>query len=344
MTERTESLIERSAEEDVVPGPAGSDVLSDALNLFRVTGAALLRGEFTAPSTVDVPTASSYARVLHPGATRLMVLHIIAEGTCWVEAEGVPRTKLPKGSIVSFPLGHPHRLSAGEGANPVHVSQLLPTPPWTELPVLRNGGGGEPTRLVCVYLRCDELLSNPIFDSLPPLLIVEPHRGGDGDWIAANVEHIVREASVGRPGGGCLIARLTELLFIEILRRHIASLKEGGTGWLAALGDRHLARALACFHGDPGRQWTLDEVARRAGMSRTGLIEGFQRVLATSPMHYLTMWRLQLAAQALATTHKTMAQIADEVGYGSEVALSRAFKRETGYTPAEWRHQRSRSA
>lgn len=337
MIKRTEALIEES---EVVPGPAGNDVLSDALSVFRVTGAALLRGEFSEPSTVDVPGASAYARFLHPGVKTLMVLHIIAEGNCWMEVEGSPRQFLPKGAIVGFPQGGAHRLSVGGGAEPVNVSELLPSPPWTELPVLRHGGGGAATCLVCVYLRCDELISNPILSSLPPVLVVSPDRDGEGEWLAANAQQIVREAMIARPGSGCLIARLTELLFIEILRRHIASIKEDSRGWLAALTDRHLAQALACFHRHPAKPWTLDEVARHAGMSRTALIERFQRVLDTAPMRYLTLWRLQLAVQALRNTHKTIAQIAADVGYGSETALSHAFKRETGHSPAAWRSGR----
>lgn len=340
MIERTESLTRGPLRDDAARGLAGSDVLSDALNVFRVTGAALLRAEFEAPSAFDIPEASAYARFLHPGATRIMVLHIVAEGTCWVQAEGIPRRQLSKGSIIGFPLGNAHRIGAGQGATPIPASNLLPPPPWRELPVLRTGGDGPQASLVCVYLRCDELLSNPILNSLPPVLVVVPDEERDAQWIQANADHIVKEAMIGRAGGECLIARLTELLFIEILRRHIEGLPEEATGWLAALADRHLAQALSCFHGAPERQWTLDDVARKSGMSRTALIESFQRVLDTPPMRYLTLWRLQLAAQSLKSTRKTTAQIADDVGYGSETALSRAFKRETGYAPAEWRRHR----
>lgn len=344
MTERTESLTRRTAGDvpgpagsDVVPGPAGNDVLSDALRVFRVTGAALMRGEFTAPCAVDVPEVASYAQLLHPGATRIMILHVITQGSCWIESGDGPRHELREGDVVSFPLGHAHRMGIGEGGASVYVTSLLPMPPWTELPVIRHGGGGAPGALVCVYLRCDELLHNPILGSLPPLLVFRPDQHRDTRWIRANLEHIVREASIGRPGCGCVIARLTELLFIEILRCHIENLPEGATGWLAALGDPHLARALACFHSEPARQWTLDDVAREAAMSRTALLDNFQRVLGTSPMRYLTTWRLQLVAQALHTTRRSLAQIAEDVGYSSESALSRAFKRETGVGPAGWR-------
>lgn len=339
MTGNTESLIEGAIREGAVPGPAGSDVLSDMLSVFRVTGAALLRAEMAAPVATDIPPAAMLAHVLHPGATRIVVLHIVAKGSLWVEARGVPRRRLPEGSVIGFPHGDAHRLGVGESARPMPATDLMPPLPWVDLPVLRNTTDNVETHLVCVYLRCDELLFNPILDSLPPLLCITPDEGGDEDagWIGANTGHIVREATVARPGNACLIARLTELLFIEILRRHIASSGADQTGWLAALADPHLARALACFHHQPARAWTLDEVAVEAALSRTALIERFQSVLEAPPMRYLTLWRLQLAARALRGSDRTLAQIAEEVGYGSEAALSRAFKRETSATPTEWR-------
>ncbi len=340
MTATPESLTERTFRDGVVPGPAGSDVLSDALRVFRVTGAALLRGEFTAPWAWDAPPASALAELLHPGATRVMLLHIVAEGSCWVEAEGLPRRTLPEGSIVGFPLGDAHRMGAGEGAECVPVASLFPPPPWTELPVLHHGENGAMTRLVCVYLRCDELLSNPILSNLPALLVVPPGEEATSRWIEASVPYIIAEASAGRPGGACLVSRLTELLFIEILRRHIASLRGGGTGWLAALGARYLARALAVLHARPEHAWTVSGLARHTGLSRSALTQRFHHMLDTSPMRYLTLWRLQLGAQALQTTGKSLAAIAGEVGYGSEEAFSRAFKRDTGESPAAWRRVR----
>lgn len=342
MTGRTDYLIGRPISDGAVPGPAGGDVLSDMLNVFRVTGAALLRAEMTAPIAADIPAAASLAQVLHPGAVRVVVMHIVAKGTCWVEAEGVPRRQLPEGSVIGFPRGDAHRLGVGDAVRPLPAAKLMPSLPWAELPVLRNAVDGRETQLVCVYLRCDELLSNPILDELPPVLCITPEdTDGDGDgWIASNARYIAREALTARPGNACLIARLTELLFIEILRRHISALGAERTGWLAALRDPHLARAIACFHRQPARAWTLGEVAAEAALSRTALVDRFQRVLEAPPMRYLTSWRLQLAARALQGSERTIAQIAEEVGYGSEAALSRAFKRETGASPTEWRRDR----
>lgn len=142
MTERTESLTRQPISDGVVPGPAGNDVLSDALEVFRVTGAALMRGEFATPCAVDVPEVSTYAQFLHPGASRVMIVHIITKGSCWIEIEGAPRQVLGEGDVVGFPQGHAHRMGAGEGSEPVYITSLLPVPPWTELPVVRYGGAG----------------------------------------------------------------------------------------------------------------------------------------------------------------------------------------------------------
>jgi AraC-like DNA-binding protein len=326
----------------VVPGPAGNDVLSDALRVFRVTGAALLRGEFKAPWAWDSPPASMIAAALHPGATRLMLMHIVTEGSCWVELDGMPRRPLPQGSIVGFPQGSAHRMGAGDGSRSVPVTDLMPSPPWTELPVLHHGEQGDLTRLVCVYLRCDDLPFNPILSSLPPALVVLPDENPVSRWIEASVPCFVAEASSGRPGCGYMLSRLTELLFMEILRGHIARLHGGSTGWLAALGDRYLARTLAAIHAHPQRAWTVLELARLSGLSRTALVERFHRVLGSTPMRYVAMWRLQLAAQALLGTDKGVAMIAEDAGYGSEEAFSRAFKRHTAASPGQWRSARRR--
>lgn len=340
MTDAPDPMIDTTFRDDAVPGPAGSDVLSDALRVFRVTGAALLRGEFKSPWAWQSPPAATVAAMLHPGATRVMLMHIVADGSCWVEVDGLARRQLTKGSIVGFPLGSAHRMGAGEGACCVPMTSLVPPPPWTELPVLRHGEDGAPTRIVCVYLRCDELPFNPILASLPPLLVVTPDEQPASRWIAASVPYIVAEATSGRPGSACLVSRLTETLFIEILRHHIAGLGGSSTGWLAALGDRYMARALAALHARPARAWTVPELARHAGLSTTALAQRFHRLLDATPMRYLALWRLQLGAQALLNSDKSIAAIAGEVGYGSEAAFSRAFKEHAGASPGAWRGAR----
>jgi AraC family transcriptional regulator, alkane utilization regulator len=337
MTRTPDHMIETPELGAKLAGPNGTDVLSEALRVFRVRGAALLCGEYSAPWAWDAPSAGEIAALLHPGAQRVVVFHIVAQGRCWLELEGHPRVQLNEGDVVGFPHGHAHRMGNGNGAKPFPVAKLFPSPPWREVPVLRRVDGGEPTRIVCVYLRCDDQVFNPLLASLPALLLVRAQQEGSAAWIETNVRYIVSEAGRPRPGNGYLMARLTELLFVEILRAHIAKLGERDVGWLAALKDRHVARALHAFHMQPSRPWTVAALARHVGLSRSALVERFQRLLGTSPMRYLTLWRLQLAAQALAGSQDGVGAIAAQIGYRSEEAFSRAFKRRTGRAPAAWR-------
>lgn len=335
-----EVLIETPFLGESLPGPDGNDVLSDVLRLFRVTGAALLGGEYSAPWAWDAPSAAEIAALLHPGTTRVVVFHIVAKGRCWLELEGLPRIELEEGDVVGFPQGHAHRMGNGSGAAPFPVVGFFPPAPWAAVPTIRRLGEGEVTRIVCVYLRCDELLFNPFLAGLPPLLLLRAGQGPASAWIDANVRYIVAEAAQARAGSACMMARLTELLFVEILRLHIAGLDRRDVGWLAALEDRYLRRALQAFHGRPERPWSAAALAREVGLSRSALDQRFRRRLGVSPMRYLASWRFQLAAQALLTGEERLATIAARVGYGSEEAFSRAFKRATGSSPAAWRRGR----
>lgn len=320
------------------PGPVGSDVLSDVLALFHLQGAVLLRGEFSAPWALAAPESRAIATLLRPRAPRLIIFHIIAEGECWVQTRGLERTWLRTGDVVIFPHGHAHTMGSGKPTPAVEAGGLLPPPPWTELPIIHHGGGGSPTRIVCAYLRCEELLFNPVLASLPPMFCVRSLHGPDSEWFRASVRFLARETIAPGPGTACLTARMTELLFVEILRRYI--IESGQASWLVALADRHLSLALRAIHARPEHAWTLDELARESGLSRSALTARFRRFLTESPMNYLTLWRLQVAAQRLQSSDEKVAAIAEEVGYGSEEAFSRAFKRRTGVPPAAWRDER----
>lgn len=324
-----------------VPGPNGFDVLSDALRMVRASGALLLRGEFSAPWIVEAPESAAIARLVERPTARLVSLHIVAEGRCWVEVPGVDRISLDAGEVVLFPRGHGHRIGSGV-ASPMPVAQLVPPPPWTDLPVLRHGGDGAATRIVCCYLRCDDLLFNPFLDALPAVLAVRGGHDAAIDWFRASVRYIIAEASNAGPGSSALLSRLTELLFIEVLRIHIGGLRKGEVGWFAALRDRFVSRALHAMHARPAHPWTVDELACRVGLSRSALMARFRRLLSQPPMRYLMLWRLQIAARRLHDTDDGIAEIAGAVGYGSEAAFSRAFKRFSGRSPADWRRvQRS---
>lgn len=345
MIETPDRLIETPDFSVPVPGPHGGDVLSDVLRRFRVTGAALLRGEYSAPWAWEAPGARTIGQHLHSETTRLVIFHIVADGRCWLEVEGQDRQLLTKGDLVGFPHGHAHRMGCGEGARPYPLIDLFPPRPWSSVPTIRQVDGDDICRLLCVYLRCEDLLFDPVMPALPSLIVVRPGRRAEAGFIDAAVRHLIAEAGDGRPGSACLTARLTEIMFIEVLRLHIAGLGSQDRGWLAALNDSYVARALHLFHEAPDHGWSIASICAEVGLSRSALNERFQRLLGMSPMRYLTLWRLQLAAQQLMSTNAPLSAIAHRSGYGSEEAFSRAFKRVAGVAPAEWRStQRARRA
>jgi hypothetical protein len=287
MTKTPNFLMKTPILDEAVPGPGGTDVLSDILRVFRVTGAALLRGEFNSPWAWETPPASMIASLLHPGATRLIIFHIVAEGSCWLEVDGEERRVLAKGDIVGFPHGHAHRMGNGE-ADLVPLASLLPPSPWRELPVLMCGGNGERTQIVCIYLRCDSLLFDPFFASLPTLMIVRRDKVPSGQWFDANLHYLVGEAVKGRPGTSCVMARLTELLFIEILRLHMAQIRDQDVGWFAALNDRYTSRALNMFHSRPAEQWTVEMLEAKSGYRVPHLLAAF---ISYSTCRLSIIWR-----------------------------------------------------
>lgn len=334
------------------PGPTGIDVLTDVLRVFRVGGAALLQGDFRAPWSWQAPPAASVGVLLHPDTppSRFVVFHVVVEGACWVGADDGERCELRAGDLVGFPRGDAHWMGSldadrGSGtasrAASVSLDALLPPPPWDELPRVSIEGIGDRSRILCFYLRCDELLHNPLLQSLPWMLVARPGDAPSSQWLASNVRYLVREARRPCPGSGCVIARLTELLFIEVLRLHIEQLDAQATGWFAALADRRLARALHAIHSRPAEAWTATSLGRHAGLSRSALVQRFGEVLGISPMRYLADWRMQLGAQVLLSSGTTLASAAERAGYASEEAFSRAFKRYTGESPASWRRRRS---
>jgi len=217
------------------------------------------------------------------------------------------------------------------------VELLRVTPASKGVPVVVHGGGGAPTRLVCGFLNCDELLFNPVLKTLPPLLVAQTPPEFEHSLLAAAVHHLLDEAESPQAGGACLRARLAELLFIEVLRRHVASLSPELPGWLGAVNDPMVGRALQALHAQPSRRWTVDSLARHVATSRSLLATRFKTLVGEAPMHYLTRWRLQRAAQMLRDGRDGLAAIAEQVGYESEAAFNRAFKRHAGESPGAWR-------
>lgn len=307
----------------------GTDLLADVLRRIRLDGALFLKGVYTAPWAFDSPGSCALVDLLAPGAERLIVFHVVRRGHLWISAGG-HLVELQEGDLAILPGAHRH-LMGSELVEPVKIAELLPAPPWNGIPLLRHGGDGEATELVCGYFRCDELLFNSFLRSLPPVLRITP----DGS-AAALLDAALSRALEESDSDGAAPPRLPELLLVEALRLYAAR-EPLATGWLAATNDPVVGRALRLIHDEPVRDWTVDELARSAATSRSVLGERFKAMLGQSPMHYIVEWRMQLAANLLVSTELRLAAIAERSGYGSEAAFSRAFTRHVGMAPAQWR-------
>lgn len=267
--------------------------------------------------------------------------HILAGGSCWIEIGGV-RTVLEEGDITAFPFGTPHQLGAGTDGPEIDPGGALTPPPWPETPILRFGAGERVVRMLCGYVRCEAMHFAPFRQSLPEFIHVATAR--NDDWLAGIVAQIVREVDAPRGGGPAMLERLSEIALLEVLRRQLLCGDAGFRGWLAAIRDPVVGRCLRLFHDDPRRPWTIAELARAAGASRSVIAERFAAVLGTAPIAYLRDWRLFLARERLVESNAAIAVLALEAGYASEAAFSRAFARANGLPPAAYRGQNGRVA
>lgn len=315
------------------------DALSETLRVVHLVGAIFINARFSAPWCYQSPRADSVAPLLEPGAERLVIFHLITEGECFVELGPDAPVRLVAGDVVIFPQGDAHRMASQPGLPPASGARLdavLARRPRQ----LAYGGGGPITRLVCGYLACDARLAELLLNGLPPLVRVNVRDSSAGAWLEASVRYALAEARSPRPGGEGVLAKLAEVLFIEVLRLYMNEQAAGRTGWLAGLGDRIVGAALSALHRSPAQAWTLEELARTAGTSRSVLAERFQMLVGSSPMQYLTQWRMLLAANLLCRSNAPLARIAEDVGYQTDTAFSRAFRREFGAPPAAWRRSR----
>jgi AraC-like DNA-binding protein len=316
------------------------DALSETLRVVRLVGAIFINARFTAPWCYQSPSADSAAPLLEPDAERVVIFHLITEGECYVEIGAEPPVHLRAGDAVIFPQGHAHRMASVPGLSPAtgaRLDEVLSRRPRQ----LVYGGGGPKTRLVCGYLACDARLAGMLLAGLPALVRVNVRGSNAGIWLEASVRYALAEARSPRPGGSGVLAKLAEVLFIEVLRLYMNEQGEGRTGWLAGVGDRVVGPALNALHARPAHGWTLEELAHNAGTSRSVLAERFQHLVGNSPMQYLTQWRMLLAANLLCRSNAPLARIAEDVGYRTDTAFSRAFRREYGLPPAAWRRSRS---
>lgn len=313
--------------------------LNASLQRLRLDGAIFFRAEFTESWAFGSPASATLAPSVRPGAARLTMFHIVAAGKCWVEGGDGERLWASEGNVIVLPYGDEYRAGGTESATVVPIMSLLDPPPWRVLPVLRHGAGGARTDIVCGYLHSEHPLFNPDLRALPPVFVVRPPAGPAARWIQASIDYAL---AAGDPAAADPAAtRLPELVLIEVLRLHLASAPAIESGWLAALADPVLAPALAHLHAEPARHWTVELLAAQVAVSRSLLDERFRAVLGRSPIRYLTGWRMHLAEDLLATTDQSVAAVARKVGYDSEEAFSRAFKRVHALPPAAWRQQRS---
>lgn len=317
------------------------DALSEILRIIKLDSAIYLNGEFSEPWCLATPEARQMAHMLRPGSGQIIIYHLLCEGQAYVQLPDQARVTLTAGDLITFPHGHGHLLGGGSRMTPVDVCETLPTVLESGLELMRFGGGGATCRFICGFLGYDAQLSQSIFGGLPPLIKVNIRDDASGQWLENSLKFSVAQASKDEAGADAMLTKLSEVLFAETLRRFIRDLPEGETGWLAGTRDLEVGKALTLIHQQHAHPWTVAELARKSGLSRTVLSERFRHFLGEPPMTYLTRWRLRLGARSLGTTSHSVAQIAIEAGYESEAAFNRAFKREYGLPPARYRKANS---
>jgi AraC-like DNA-binding protein len=319
------------------------DVLSEVLKVVKLQGAMFYNGEFSFPWGFYSPPSRTVAHYVAPGARHVIIYHLLTEGHASARLVDGQSIILEAGDIVIFPHGDAHILENGPAPKAVDMEKELDRIFSQGLKLSRQGGGGETTKFVCGFMACEPRLSQVFLSGLPPVFKVSIRNDASGRWLENSIRFSVNEADASRAGGEAVLAKLSEVLFVETLRTYIAHLPADQTGWLAGARDSEVGKTLALMHRNPAQPWTIASLAREAGLSRSVLAERFRHYLNEPPMAYLTRWRLQLGAQMLASTSYSVAQIASEVGYESEAAFNRAFKREFTVPPARFRSQ-SRSA
>jgi AraC-like DNA-binding protein len=306
------------------------DVLTDVLETLRARGACYARLEAKSPFGVALPSSSNAA------------FHLVLEGTCVLRMEGQPDIELAGGDLVAIPHGLPHALVDHPSTAPQRLSELLgqcrrPGPASLEI-----GGRGALTTLVCGKIEFEEPAGHPLLAALPTVIHL---RGGSSslvEWLAPTLGFIASEAGSTRPGAQTVVSRLADVLFIQIVRGHLASAPPETSGWLGALSDPQIGAALGLIHENPASGWTVQSLAESAGMSRSAFATRFNRLVGEPPLHYLTRWRMQKAQRLLRDGRSSLGDVAASVGYDSEAAFSKAFKRAVGAAPGAYR-RRARS-
>ena len=333
------------------------DTLSDLLRAVRLHGAVFYYIEGASPWVAEAPAACEIIPGIMPGVEHMIEFHGIVKGSCWAAIAGETPIRLDEGDVILFPQGDPHVMSSAPGMRAPSVDKSVyfsPRPPQLPYSISMqgdqittarlDGGGRERATVVCGFLGLDAKPFNPLLAALPRVLRVPGSALGADSWVTTFMRAVVTESNQKRPGGEAVLARMSEMLFVEVLRRHIDSLPPEQTGWLAGMRDATVGRALALIHEKPSEPWTMEKLSEEAGLSRSSLHERFLHFIGQPPMQYLTQWRMQVASGLLRDTNAKLVESALDVGYESEAAFSRAFKRVVGAAPGAWRRGKRAAA
>jgi AraC-like DNA-binding protein len=318
------------------------DVLSDALRVIRLKGALFLNAEFGEPWCVAAPSASEFAPLLSPSHPHMAICHLVVEGRCWAQLPGEAAVPLEAGDVVALPNGDAHLVGSGINHAPVAAKDAVRLK-LPELARARYGGSGAQTVVICGWFGYEHQIASPVMAALPLLFRTSIRSRPSGAWLEQSIRYAVEEAGAGRAGYDAVADKLAEVLFLETLRGYIEALPEQRTGWLAGLRDPLVGASIAKLHEDPARAWTVASLAQSVNASRTVLADRFAALIGKPPMQYLTQWRMALAAHLLRSTRLSLTRVVEQVGYQSEAAFSRAFKREYGGPPGLWRRQEGAS-
>jgi AraC-like DNA-binding protein len=318
------------------------DPLGEALRSIRLTGGIFLDSQFTAPWCVYTKVCGEDCKPFLAAPKQIIAYHFVVAGTLLISVDDDAAIEAHGGEIVLLPRNDAHTLASGPGLKPKNARELIQPSVDGGLAQVRHGGGGEVVHLVCGFLAHDQLY-NPLIASLPRILKIDVRKGTSRDWIEASVRFAASELITAGRASSSVVLRLSELLFIEAVRNYSQTLGDQEGGWLKGFADPHVGRALALIHSRVGNPWSVESLAREVGLSRSAFIDRFSTLVGMPPIRYLTMWRLQTAKLNLFETNMAIGQLASSVGYESEEAFSRAFKREFGLSPARWREQQAQN-
>ena len=329
-------MIDTPAFVAVTPGHR-MDALSDVLRVTQLTGGVFFDAEFRAPWCVAARMEAGLCAPFLGPTAHLIPYHYVVSGELLIALENQEAARLRPGEMVLFPNNDLHVMGSDLSRPPISAAELLAGVHGDGPYHIRHGGDGASTRLICGYLGCLSARGNPIFSALPASMKISAEQSRESLWFRALFEYAANEMPRGAAGAATILAKVSELLFVEAVRRYARELPVGRTGWLAGLQDEVVSRALALLHGHVARDWNVDSLGREVGLSRSALAERFVSVIGVPPMQYLAQWRMQVAALSLQSTSMSLARVAERVGYQSEAAFSRAFKKAYGAAPAAWR-------